>query len=228
MATQFANGKIVTDGLVLALNAADKNSYPGSGTTWFDTSGRGNHCILYNGPAFSTTYGGLITFDGVDDYGLIAYNASSPLFSSISSYTIMSAFINLNTDGNWHHLFGFADGGNNIDEWYNGPNGTGCYHNNSGQTVNSTTSLRNAGMNIWCHAYTGGDNRLYKNAVLDVSGAQNSIADPTYGFGIARTPDSLAYFSNYQLSLLLVYNRALTASEILQNYNAQKSRFNLT
>ena len=42
MATQYANGRIVTDGLVLNLNAADPNSYPGSGTTWIDISGNGN------------------------------------------------------------------------------------------------------------------------------------------------------------------------------------------
>ena len=96
-----AGPDIVQSGLVLDLDASDKNSYPGSGTTWYDLSGNKNHCTLYNGPISSTTYGGMITVDGVDDYGLIAYNASSPLFSSISSYTVMSALINLNTDSSW-------------------------------------------------------------------------------------------------------------------------------
>jgi len=55
MAIQYANGKIVTDGLVLCLNAADKNSYPGSGTTWTDISGNGNSGTLTNGPTFNSS-----------------------------------------------------------------------------------------------------------------------------------------------------------------------------
>ena len=67
MATQYANGKIVTDGLVLSLNAADRNSYPGSGTTWTDTSGNGNNGTLTNGPTFNSGNGGYIQFDGTND-----------------------------------------------------------------------------------------------------------------------------------------------------------------
>jgi hypothetical protein len=64
----FGNGpRIVTDGLVLSLDAADRNSYPGSGTTWFDLSGNGNNSTLTNGPAFSSNKNGSIVLDGVND-----------------------------------------------------------------------------------------------------------------------------------------------------------------
>jgi len=64
----YSNGPtIVTDGLVLALDAADKNSYPGSGTTWNDLAGS-NNGTLTNGPTFDSGNGGSIVFDGVDDY----------------------------------------------------------------------------------------------------------------------------------------------------------------
>jgi hypothetical protein len=64
----FGNGpRIVTNGLVLSLDAADKNSYPGSGTTWRDLSGRSNNCSLSNGATFNTTNGSGISLDGVDD-----------------------------------------------------------------------------------------------------------------------------------------------------------------
>jgi hypothetical protein len=69
MATQFANGKIVTNGLVLCLDAADRTSYLGSGTTWFDLAGS-NNGTLTNGPTFNSTNGGSIVFDGVDDYAV--------------------------------------------------------------------------------------------------------------------------------------------------------------
>ncbi len=60
--------KIVTNGLVLALDGADKNSYRGSGTTWTDVSGTSKIAVLVNGPTFSTSNLGYINFDGVDDY----------------------------------------------------------------------------------------------------------------------------------------------------------------
>jgi len=58
---------IVTDGLVLYLDAANTKSYPGSGTTWTDIAAR-NNGTLTNGPTFSSANGGLIVFDGIDDY----------------------------------------------------------------------------------------------------------------------------------------------------------------
>ena len=63
------NPSIISNGLVLALDAADKNSYPGSGTAWTDLSGNGNNGTLINGPTFNTGSLGNIVFDGVDDYG---------------------------------------------------------------------------------------------------------------------------------------------------------------
>ena len=60
--------RIVTDGLVLYLDAANQRSYPGSGTTWSDISRGGNNGTLVNGPTFDPGNGGSIVFDGVDDY----------------------------------------------------------------------------------------------------------------------------------------------------------------
>ena len=64
----YSNGPtIVTDGLVLALDAGDRNSYPGSGTTWNDLAGS-NNLTLYNSPSFSSNNGGHFLFDGANDY----------------------------------------------------------------------------------------------------------------------------------------------------------------
>ena len=63
------NPSIISNGLILALDAADKNSYPGSGTAWTDLSGNGNNGTLVNGPTFNTGSLGNIVFDGIDDYG---------------------------------------------------------------------------------------------------------------------------------------------------------------
>jgi hypothetical protein len=64
----YFSPRIVTSGLVLALDAADRNSYPRTGTTWRDLSGNSNTGTLTNGPVFSNTNGGSITTDGIDDY----------------------------------------------------------------------------------------------------------------------------------------------------------------
>jgi hypothetical protein len=60
--------KTVTNGLVLCLDAADKNSYSGTGTTWTDLTGNGNNGTLTNGPTFNSANGGSISFDGTNDY----------------------------------------------------------------------------------------------------------------------------------------------------------------
>ena len=82
----FHSPNIVTNGLVLALDAANPKSYPGSGTTIYDLSGNGNHGTLNNGVGFSTNYKGILTFDGVDDY----VNCNTPNLAS-SNYTAMGA-----------------------------------------------------------------------------------------------------------------------------------------
>ena len=86
--------KIVTDGLVLCLDAGDGKSYSGSGTTWYDRSGNGNNGILVNGPTFDSNNRGAIVFDGVNDHVSIP-NSSSLQLSNNQSFTI-SYFVNLN------------------------------------------------------------------------------------------------------------------------------------
>jgi len=91
MATQFAFGQIVTNGLVLALDAADRNSYISGSTTWRDLTSNSFNGTLTNGPTFNSANGGSIVFDGVDDY--------APLTGTINlgnTFTILS-WIKLST-----------------------------------------------------------------------------------------------------------------------------------
>ena len=71
-----AGPDLVQNGLVLALDAADKNSYPGTGTNWYDLISNANTGTLTNGPTFSNLNGGCIVFDGTDDYVNIPYNVN--------------------------------------------------------------------------------------------------------------------------------------------------------
>jgi hypothetical protein len=84
----FHSPRIVTDGLVLALDAANTKSYPGSGTTWSDLSGNSNNGELVNGITYDDTNLGSLVFDGVDDYVQIT-KVPSIDFTPTSSFTMM-------------------------------------------------------------------------------------------------------------------------------------------
>jgi len=112
------NPRIVTDGLVLALDAGNTKSYPGSGTTWTDLSGNGNTGTLTNGPTFDSANGGSIVFDGTNDYVQVT-----------GSITVTSAtFITwIKRDGNqtsWSGLIHSRNG-----------NVVGLHFNNGGKKV---------------------------------------------------------------------------------------------
>ena len=80
------NPRIVTDGLVLHLDAADRNSYPGSGTTFTDLSGNGNNATLQNGTSYSSDNGGTLVYDGADDKITIQNSTSLSSFTKLGAW----------------------------------------------------------------------------------------------------------------------------------------------
>lgn len=233
MATQYANGRIVTDGLVLNLNAADPNSYPGSGTTWTDISGNGNTGTLTNGPTFNSANGGSIVFDGVDDYSNILNSTSlqvadvftiSVWFNATSLPSRHGLFTTrtANTAGCWQIEAGVATGGTNKVA----VTGVGTWIWESNNNVISTNSWYNACFVKPGNATVGGN--MYVNG---------SLISPitTTAYTIQNNSDAKAigvgtgYGSPFpgRIASTYLYNRALSASEVLQNYNATKARFGL-
>lgn len=100
MAVSHGFGKIVTDGLVLALDAADTNSYTSGSTTWRDMSGNGNNSTLTNGPTFDSGNGGSIVFDRVDDYA----NFYAP---NLTTTTTVEMWTKIDTLYSGRMFFGF-------------------------------------------------------------------------------------------------------------------------
>jgi hypothetical protein len=212
MACNYQN-KIVTNGLIACLDASDKKSYPGSGTTWFDRSGNGNNGTLAGGVIYSNANGGLFDFDGIDD------SITIPINLTISRYTIIAVARYKGTNNqrivssptsNW--LMGWWNVRTN--QYY----AEGWVHNPSGVAETS-----------WiCYAATGdtfGDIwQLYRNGAL--IGGPN--ANGSYGpNGIKLGGWVSSEFSACQVSCLLVYNRVLTPQEIKQNFNATRGRFGI-
>jgi len=229
MATQYAFGKIVTNGLVLALDAADKNSYPGSGTAWRDVSGNNNSGSLVNGPTFDTEAGGNILFNGTTNY------TEMPLVSSSITNITMQVWVNVvlgrrgpfirNGGGGNGYAIGigsidFDNAGNNIIMLFPGI-----------RWINTGVSYGTSGWKLVTMIMDGSAvPSVYINNVFIGSYAGLNPGAPTIGTYLARnigdesTP-TRAY--NGKIACAYFYNRVLSAAEIAQNYNALKSRFGL-
>jgi hypothetical protein len=222
----FGNGPyIVTNGLVLALDAADRNSYPGSGTTWFDVSGNNNHGTLTNSPAFSTSGSGCISFDGVDDF--VTMNSSTSLTTTTPTLIITCT----NNSGTILAKGGYGS------HWNYGLTGvtstTFKARNNNADLTSPSFSSSTSAFNIYAMVWNGSAVLFYRNGIYGGSvstnyspSAQNSLF---LRIGCAwnnNTSQNVEFYSG-NIASVQIYNRALSATEIQQNYNATKSRFNL-
>jgi hypothetical protein len=206
--------RIVRDGLVLALDAADKNSYPGSGTTWYDLSGKGNHATLYNGPTFSTSNIGCFTFDGSNDYADVSLNlrTSNNTMMIIGRYVtltgrMLGGISNNYLCGTWNTYTNQFYG----EGWISGPYG---YQDTNWHIYHGSTNIGNTG--------TPNGTQFYNNGTgLVVNGGGG------YGPQGIRIGSDGVYneYANCQVAYVAAYNRCLTRGEILQNYNAFKTRF---
>jgi len=212
--------KIVTDGLVLCLDAANTKSYPGTGTNWKDLSGNGNNGTLTNGPTFDSGNGGSISFDGSNDRVSTNFKPSGS-----RSYFIWVKYNIVNSLPNGFSLTGTQQvNAYNYVGIQNG--GYFYYYAGSSGGVLSTTILS---ANIWYQQgfvlFADGSRKLYLNGI--------EIATLSGGLGVTATSEfsvgcvNQNHWINGFIPIVTQYNKALTATEIQQNYNATKGRFGL-
>ena len=214
-------GNIVTNGLVLYLDAANYLSYTSGSTTWRDLSSSNTSGSLINGPTFSSTNAGSIVFDGVDDYVStpVARNATTN-----ENYTISTVFKITSFTSSDMRLLGATNG------------------SASQLTVGwDNTTLRLWLQDSWNNtSFTSSTNTVYNLAMVHggtttdvyVNGIFNStITNKTSYFNNLGLGNNFIFtygtYFNGNIYTTQVYNRALTASEVLQNYNATKARFGL-
>jgi len=227
----YYKGKLVTSGLTLALDAGNLVSYGGTSTTVYDLTSNANNGTLTNGPIFSLNRGGTFTFDGADD------RISLPNVAALrpSAFTA-TVWVNCNVaDGNQKTIFssyyqvpvaGFAfqlyagSGSNNRVRFFVGNN----------NTYQDYTGSLNVPINRWNHitvSYDGTSTmRIYVNGVADstiawlggcVYNASNNLVQVGSVINSGYFPGSI---SNLQL-----YNRELSATDVVQNYNAYRNKF---
>jgi hypothetical protein len=221
----FGNGpRIVTNGLVLALDASDKNSYPGTGTTWRDMSGNNITGSLINSPTFNTSNGGNFGFIA-DDYVVMEEN--SALNTQTPSVEVWIKTNATNQNGFW-----FEKG--TVNSQYSLFQEDVRIVWRQSDRSQSTTTATYLNTTDWAQVvgtYTSGDRRTYINGILRTSDTQTgAVSTNTNGMSIGvygGFNGGRGYFYNGNIAIVRVYNRVLSASEVLQNYNAQKSRFGL-
>ena len=252
MAT-IGGSNIVKSGLVLDLDAANARSYPGSGTTWRDVSGNDRNGTLVSGSAFSNANQGSIVFNITTSYVDMNNNAN-PLLSSTGNWTI-NCFVNepnysyvaAGTGTNTIITQRIAAANNGRMHCSTSGSRTLMFLGNTGSfssnTITGSIPLNNNTTYMLTYSRTSATiYTMYVNGVLDTTftdtGTRNilqcgNIIGNSNNDGISYNSFQPLVLNAYQnamsgsIYMIQIYNRALSASEILQNYNAQKSRFGL-
>ena len=233
MATRYSP-KIVTNGLVLSLDAANKLSYPGTGTTWYDLSGNANTGTITISPTFS---GGSIVFSNVANQSVTISDTSilQPTSATLSAWVYVTQYNPLNDfDGQFPTILWKCYDANS------GANGSYGLSLSAGQfprfTVTPTQLISTTIFPIatWVNlvgVYTvGGSQILYRNGVVDnitTGPATIPYSSQVVSVGTRVFNGTYQYPWNGRISGVLIYNKALSATEVLQNYNANKTRFGL-
>jgi hypothetical protein len=217
---------IVTNGLTLRLDASNLASYPGSGSTWTDIAGTAQNITLVNSPTYTSASPAYFTFNGSNQRG----SGTGAVLASTSYTKSVWFYLNAYADNN---IVSSATGGHYMF-FGNVSDRTKLYAGNSNWTVpdylshlQSTTSFS---LNTWYNATitfnTTDGMTLYVNGVFDK--LYTSVKTAFTGDGSTN----IAAFGtgnllNGRISKVYCYNRSLTASEVLQNYNFDKSQYGL-
>ncbi len=224
---------IVTNGLVLSLDAADRNSYVSGSSTWSDLSGN-NSGSVNGSPAFTGSNGGFLTFNAVNSY-IDCGNGSSLNFGT-GDFTIeiwMTRNTNATTNLRVLGKGGSSDAAGSAGYAFLGSDsGLNFIVNPSG--TRSSISAASYSLGEWFQVVGVVERsvniRSYKNATLVQSAAApvGSVSNATYNLNIGRTSEGGTLYWPGNIAIVKIYNRALSSTEIVQNYNATKSRFGLT
>ena len=226
------NNNIVTDGLVFYVDAAYNSSYPGTGTTCTDLEGS-NNVTLLNGPTFSTDNNGCIVFDGDDDNSQFGGNpgVSQNLFNETANSVCAWVYITtLSQDatvvGLWNTQYilymDYEGAGAGYRVLYKTGGGS------KGTSINNVNAIQNQWQYV-VSTFSGTAISLYVDGALieTVTFSSTTMTTSTNNIAIgADQPNGQRDWPG-RISNVSMYNKALSASDVLQNYQAQKERFGL-
>ncbi|PKH67894.1 hypothetical protein CXF59_05275 [Flavobacterium sp. ALD4] len=230
---------IVSAGLVMYLDAGNTASYAGSGTTWTDLSGNGNHGTLFGGVGYTSVNSGALVFDGVNDYFVTNNNFN---LSSTDKLTVQIILKTANSGEemimehsvNWNanNSFGVIQNSNKIQfsdiqftdkPNYNVRNSVAAINDNNWHLFSATTD-RSLNATNQTLIYIDGD---APSSVIDPTLANDNSGNYTsHKLYIASRAGS-SYLFNGTIGQVFIYNRVLTAAEIQQNFYAVKLKYGL-
>ena len=239
--------KIVTSGLILALDAGDKASYSGTGATWNDLSGNGNHATIYNSPTWNAA--GYFVLNGTNNY------VSTTNTLDLSSYNKVTVAITFKPNtypvsGNAKCLCELTNNFNNFST------GFCSFYNDNSAAANYEISVAikgDVGYHLGMWNKSNYSDLTWKNTTMFFDTSQSSgetslyvqgspatvIQNPFGGYSFNNTNNFAndnfyiggrgggSLFADMNLSSVLIYNKVLTNAEISQNYNASKGRFGI-
>jgi hypothetical protein len=216
--------KIITDGLVLYLDAANTKSYVSGSTTWNDISRGGNNGTLTNGPTFNAENGGNIVFDGVNDFISILGS------TSITTATLLIWVYRNGAQPNYAGIFysrGFQANGMSF---FSTTNNLSYTWNSSSDTFNFNSNLNvpNLQWSMCAVSISATNAILYVGSSSGLLSATNNVSNSsTIVNGLRIASDNFWSPFKGSVSNAMFYNRALSPTEILQNFNSTKGRFGL-
>ena len=216
----------VTSGLTMYLDAGLTSSYPGTGTTWTDLSGNGNHATLVNSPTFNASrYGGSITFNGTNQSATTALLNQAPSNATLQTYSVWGVYLNdqyyfgSNAAGGGQYHFWVYLYSNQLSHLASNYGGGGAVDGNfyatvSPKNVNNITLVKTAPyyFDLYFNGYKV-YSQLYRNATISTS----LVLGQYYSGSFGRSENLIVQ----------AYSRALSEAEVLQNYNAFAPRFGL-
>lgn len=218
MAGVAGQPSVVTSGLIFYVDAANRKSYVSGSNVWKDLSGNNRNGTLTNGTSFSRTNGGGLSFDGTNDYVDVEQN-----FGTLSAYTIMfwakrdaenrmPVAVRTTTNFYWYgdNSWAYTHGGVAGEYYYTKP-----------------TSIPLNTWGLYCVVYDGANVSIYRQGIYQGQQASTGTANWSAGMLIGVWAAGGGYYWQGLISTVMMYNRGLTAAEVLQNYNATKVRFGL-
>lgn len=221
MSTLSGGPNIVTDGLLLYLDASNPKSYISGSTIWNDISRGGNNGILINGPTFNPSNGGCIVFDGVDDrvtgnlnnninntpFTISAWikptSFSSQVFFSVGSVSATRESLHLRLITETSFRFGMYSDDLNV----------------------TLSNVNNVWTNITCTLSSDFVQSVYQNGVLRGSRIAGGYYNGTNIYTVGAWSTGFIQYISADIPIVYAYNKTLSQEEIVQSYNTHRSRF---
>jgi len=213
---------VVTTGLQLYLDAGNASSYPGSGTTWTDLSGNSRTGTLTNGPTYSATNGGSIVFDGSNDY---VQCLGSP---TVTAATFVTWIKRNGSQGTYDGIL-FSRGTNTTGMNFQTSNQLGYHWNDAGNTYNWQSGLTIPDA-TWCMIAVSVTSTAATAYLCQTSGTTTATNTVNHSSSVLNdiklaVDDAAARYFNGNIAIAQLYNIALSAGQVSQNFQADRGRF---